>query len=246
MFKLRLTAREKQGECVSILTLSFFIIVLSIGTVSLIPGVYVTAVRPMISSNENIISTVLSVVILNISLILCRGLSLGADRFMLKRAENSATGAGDIFYYLSPKRIIGMYWFSLRFGFVKLIIFTALSVPAAVCAYIFYDISSAGFSAAVCAVFGAFTIIFIFAALITYGNICDSYFLVRYRYIKGTALSFSNLLSQSQTDMKKHSRNLHKLRRSFWGWFALCVLIVPIPYVWSYYRQTKACFAAEL
>ena len=245
MFKLRLEARAKQGECSAILTLSFMIIVLSAVSVSLIPGVYVAVVRPVITSYENIISAFLSVAIVTFSFVLCRGLSLGADRFMLKRAENSATGAGDIFYYLAPKRVMGMFWFSLRFAVTKLIILVGLLVPAIICGYVFYVISSAGFSAAVCSIFGAFTIIFVLSALKTYRDICDSYILVRYRFIKGTALSFSNMLSQSQTDMKDEIGNLRKLRRSFAGWFALCLLILPIPYVWSYYRQTIACFAAK-
>ena len=245
MLKLRLEAREKQGECSAILTLSFMIIVLSAVSVSLMPGVYVAVIRPVITSYENIISAVLSVILVTFSFVLCRGLSLGADRFMLKRAENSATGAGDIFYYLAPKRAFGMFWFALRFALTKLVIFLGLLTPAIICGYVFYVISSAGFSAAVCSIFGAFTIIFVLSALKTYRDICDSYILVRYRFIKGTALSFGNLLSQSQTDMKDEIHNLRKLRRSFAGWFILSLLIFPIPYVWSYYRQTLACFAVK-
>lgn len=245
MLRLRLQAREKQGECSAILTLSLFIIILCAVSVSLIPGVYIAVLRPIIASNENVISAVLSFALLIISFVLCRGLSLGADRFMLKRAENTATGAGDIFYYLAPKRVMGMFLFSLRFALTKLMVLVGLSVPAVICGYVFYVISSAGFSAAVCSIFGAFTIVFVLLALKTYRDICDTYFLVRYRFIKGTALSFSNLLTQSQTGMKDNIKRLHKLRGSFVCWFALCPLIVPIPYVWSYYRQTKACFAAE-
>lgn len=245
MLKLRLKAREKQGKCSAILNLSFMILILSAVSVSLVPGVYVTALRPLIASYEKVISAVLSVIVLAVLFVLCRGLSLGVDRFMLKLSENSATGAGDIFYYLAPKRVFGMCWFSLRFAAVKLFIISALSVPAVACGYVFYEISTAGFSAAVCGIFGAYTIIFALSALKTYLDICDSYFLVRYRFIKGAGLSFSNLLSQSQADMKNQRKNLRKLRRSFLGWFALCLLVLPIPYVWSYYRQTKACFAAE-
>ena len=246
MFKLRLTAREKQGECSAILTLSFLIIVLTAVSVSLVPGVYAVALRPLITSNESVISVVASVLIVLVLFVLCRGLSLGADRFMLKRAENSSAGAGDIFYYITPKRVIGMCWFSLRFATVKNVVLITLLSPAIICAYVFYAISSAGFSAAVCAIFGAFAIVFVLSALVSYRHICDSYFLVRYRFIKGTGLNFFNLLSQSQSDMEKRVQSLRKLRRGFVGWFLLCALIIPIPYVWSYYRQTKACFAAEI
>lgn len=246
MLKLRLTAREKQGECSAILTMSFLIIVLTAISVGLIPGVYVVALKPLITSDESIISLGMSLLIIAVLFLLCRGLSLGADRFMLKRAENSSAGAGDIFYYLTPKRVIGMCWFSLRFSMVKNVILITLLSPAIICAYVFYTISSAGFSAAVCAIFGAFAIVFILSAIISYRYICDSYFLVRYRFIKGTGLNFFNLLSQSQSDMGKRVQSLRKLRRGFVGWILLCVLIFPIPYVWSYYRQTKACFAAEI
>ena len=246
MLQLRLKGRQKQGECSTILTLSFMVLALGVLSLNMLPAVYLslkTKVIPM--GYDEIASVIVSVMVLAVIYMFYWGLSLGIDRFMLKRAENIATGAGDIFYYLSPKRVFSAGLFMLRLTLCKLLIMSLLLVPAVVCGYIFSSISSAGFSAAVCCGFGAFTIIFVLSALKSYREICDSFFLVRYRYIKGEALSFGNMLSQSQSDMANKRQSLKSLRRSFIGWFALCVLIFPIPYVWSYYRQTKACFAAE-
>ena len=246
MLQLRLKGRQKQGECSAILTLSFMVLVLGVLSLNMLPAVYLSFKTEVIPLDyDEVASVVVSVAVLTAIYMFYWGLSLGIDRFMLKRAENITTGAGDIFYYLSPKRVFGATWFMLRLTLCKLSILAVLLVPAIVCGYIFSSISSAGFSAAVCCGFGAFTIIFVLSALKSYREICDTFFLVRYRYIKGEALSFGNMLSQSQCDMALVRQSLKSLRRSFAGWFALCVLIFPIPYVWSYYRQTKACFAIE-
>lgn len=247
MLQLRLKGRQIQGECSTILILSFMILLIGVLSVNMLPAVYISLKSNITEAdNESIISFAVSVFALLIADIFYWGLSLGIDRFMLKRAENVVSGAGDIFYYIAPKRVLGMSIFMLRLTLTKISVILLLLVPAIVCGYIFGSISLAGFSAAVCCAFGAFTIIFVLLALKTYGDICDSFFLVRYRYINGTGLNFGNMISQSQYDMSSKAHNLKKLRRSFVGWFALCVLILPIPYVWSYYRQTKACFAAEI
>ena len=82
--------------------------------------------------------------------------------------------------------------------------------------------------------------------VVTFGKISDTFFLVRYSFIKGDYLNFRHLLSLSQQNMSGKTEKLRRLKGSFTGWFLLCALILPIPYVWCYYRQTKACFAAEI
>lgn len=245
IYEIRLKGRRKQGECSAILTMAFFVIVLTAFSMNLIPMVYITAVRPMLSGlmQERIFAVILSTILLVFSLAVYCCLSFGADRFMLKRAENTIAGAGDIFYYFAPKRFFELCDFYFKLIGVKCMIFLLLSLPFVICAYILYTLSAGGFSALVCWVFAVFSLLFLFLAIATFSKVNDTFFLARYRFIRGDYLNFRHLLARSQYDMSDKTAKLRLLRGSFIGWFLLCILIVPIPYVWCYYRQTKACFA---
>ncbi len=245
VYKIRLKARQKQAESSTILLLSFFVIVLTSFSLNLIPLVYNVALKPSYAI-DNISSIIMSGFLLVTTVVICSALSLGCDRFMLKRAGNSAAGAGDIFYYFSLSRLLSMCGFYGVFISLKTVIFALLSLPCVTCGVILYSLCISGFSAAVCCIFAVFTILFLLLAVVTFLRIGDTYFLVRYRYIKGDYLNFRQLLCDSQNSMMSEIKRLRRMKLSFWGWFLVCLFIVPIPYVWSYYRQSKACFAAEL
>lgn len=247
LYEIRLKGRQKQGECSAILIMTFLIIVLSFFTLNLIPLVYVSAVKPMISGTVKAKATSLAVsllVLLTLRLVYSC-LSFGCDRFMLKRAEGFVAGAGDIFYYFLPPKLISLCAFNLKFGAYKLLILSVTMLPFLLCGCLCCSLCEDGFSAAVCSIFAVFTAVFFVLGIGTYSKICDTLFLARYRYIKGDYLSFGNLISQSQQDMAAKSSELRQLKASFAGWFILSLLIIPLPYVWCYYRQTKACFAAK-
>lgn len=244
IYEIRLKARQRQAQSSAILFLSFMIIALSVLTVNLLPLVFVSTIKPSIGENKTL-SAIASTTLIVLSSLVYSGLSLGADRFMLKRAENVTTGAGDIFYYFRLGRLASMCRFHLALSAKKLLIYAVLAVPFAVCAGIFILLCQRGFSAAVCTVFGVFTVLFFLLSIVTFYRISDTYFLVRYKFIKGDYLNFRQLFSISQQEMLPKIKRLRRMKLSFFGWFGLCILIAPIPYVWSYYRQCKACFAAE-
>ncbi len=247
IYEIRLKGRQKQGECNAILIMTFLIIMLSVFSLNLIPLVYVSAVKPLLSGQLKEKASALAVsslVLLTLRLV-CLCLSFGSDRFMLKRAENHTAGAGDIFYYFMPSKLFYLCGFSLRLGAYKLLILTAVTFPFILCGFGCYSLCIRGFSAAVCSIFAVFSVVFLVLGIGAYLKICDTLFLVRYRYIKGNYLNFRQLVSQSQQDMEGKSSELRCLKGSFAGWFLLSLLIIPLPYVWCYYRQTKACFAAE-
>ena len=226
--------------------MSFMIIVLSVFSFSILPTVYLSVLKPEAEDNfQNIVSVAVAVGLLAFLIQSVACLSYGCDRFMLKRGENKTSGARDIFYYFAPSRMVKLSFFLLKLNFLKLIIFIFLSFPCIICSYVFYSLSKDKFSALVCVIFAVFTVVFLLQSVSTYNKIINTFFLVRYRYIKGEYLNFSNLLSISQTEMRAKTKTLRALRWSFSGWFALALLIIPAPYVWCYYRQTLACFAAD-
>ncbi len=247
LYEIRLKGRQKQGECSAILTMTFIIILLSVFTVNLIPLVYVSAVKPLLTadSDSKIVSLAVSAGVLLMLWYVYGCLSLGCDRFMLKRAENFTAGAGDIFYYFAFSKAFERLKFAVKLFLYKLLMFIGVFAPFSLCAYGCVMLCNQGFSAAVCTIFAVFSAVLFLVGINTYGKISDSLFLVRYRFIRGDYVDFRHLLSQSQQAMVKKSHQLRRLKLSFSGWFLLCLLIIPLPYVWCYYRQTKACFAAE-
>ena len=245
VYKIRLKAREKQAQCSAILFLSFMITALVVLTVNLFPLVYISAIKPYLSENI-IVSAVISVLLAVLSLVIYSALSMGTDRFMLKRAENISAGAGDMFYYFRFKKLINMCRFYIVFSARKLFTAVFLAVPFLICLSIFFSISANGFSVAVCAVFGVFSIIFFMLFVSAYVKLNDTYFLVKYKYIKGDYINFNSMFADAQNSLQNEVKRLRRLKLSFIGWFILCVFVLPIPYVWSYYRQCKACFAADI
>lgn len=246
IYEIRLKGRQKQGECSAILTMTFLIIALSIFSLNLIPLVYVSAIKPMLSGEIKEIGAIaVSASVLLTLRVICMCLSFGCDRFMLKRAEDRIAGAGDIFRYFTPSEFTALCAFSLRFTLYKLLMLTVSTVPFMISGYLCFCLCDRGFSAVVCGIFAAFTGVFFMIGIGTYSKIRDTLFLVRYRYIKGEYINFRQLIAQSQSDMKERADKLRQLKVSFAGWFLLSLLIIPLPYVWCYYRQTKACFAAE-
>ena len=245
IYEIRLKARQKQAQCSAILFLSFMVTVLTVVTANLMPVVYVSAIKPVVSVNK-IIPVVLSLVFLSFSVVMYLALSMGIDRFMLKRAENIIAGAGDIFCYFAPKKLLSMCGFYLSLFLRKGAVSLILAMPFTVCCGIFVSMCNKGFSAAVCGVFGVFTVIFFLLFIVTAHQVGDTYFLAKYKYIKGDYLNMKQLFAISQEAMTPKIKRLRQMKLSFAGWFALCILILPVPYVWSYYRQCKACFAAEI
>ncbi len=244
VYKIRLKAREKQAECSAILFLSFLVLVLTVFSSNLLPAVY-SSLKAFFSP-DSITDLIASGLIYIFSLFVYYAFSMGIDRFMLKRAENISSGAGDIFYYFAPRKFISMCAFNMSFSARKLFILIFLSLPTAICLSFFYILTDKGFSAAVCGVFAAFTLLFLLYEILTYRRIADTFFTARYLFIKGEYLNIKQLIAVSQKDMASEIKRLRCLRLSFAGWFILCLTVFPLPYVWAYYRQSKACFAAEI
>ena len=64
-------------------------------------------------------------------------------------------------------------------------------------------------------------------------------------YAKGEYITFRQLVSSSQSQMKNRRKTLVKLRLSFLLWVIFSLFFFPSAYVFSYYSQSKAVLAAE-
>ncbi len=188
---------------------------------------------------------IVSLLLLMLSFSVYWQIRLGADRFFLRRSQKKGAAAGDIFYYFHPLRAFGAFSFCVRLGIIKLACFLVSFMPFGFCIGFLIFVSERGVSALVAAVLACGGVAFFFSGAVFYRSITSSLFLARYHFISGDCLSFKHLISSSQENMKNNRKTLLRLKRSFLGWFLLCLLLFPIGYVWSYYNQTLAVAAAE-
>ncbi len=173
-----------------------------------------------------------------------RRIKLGADRFFLRRAQKKGGSAKDIFYYFHPLRAADAIIFSLKLLCLRFALFTVAFLPFALSCALFFTLIKSNVSLVVAMGLSAGCIAFFISGTVFYKNMSRSLFLSEYYYIDGKFVSFKNLISGSQEDMKKQIKTLRRLKNSFGGWFFLCLFILPIGYVWSYYKQTLALAAA--
>ncbi len=171
-------------------------------------------------------------------------IKLGIHRFFLRRAQKKGGTAGDIFYYFHPLRAVGAISFSLKMLLLKSALLIVSFVPFTVLSVLLSVLLKNDVSALVAACLLVGDLAFLVCGAVFYGNIKSSFFLAKYCFIDGRYISFSHLLASSQQDMKNERKNLLRLKRSFSGWFLLCLTIIPIGYVWSYYNQTMALAGA--
>ncbi len=173
-----------------------------------------------------------------------RRIKLGADRFFLRRAQKKGGSAKDIFYYFHPLRGADALIFSLKLLLLRSAMFTVAFLPFALSCTLLLTLAKSNVSLLVAAGLLLGCTAFFVSGAVFYKNMSRSFFLAEYYYIDGRFVSFKNLIGGSQEDMKKQIKTLRRLKNSFSGWFLLCVLILPIGYVWSYYKQTLAVAAA--
>ena len=186
-----------------------------------------------------------SFLLLGISLVLCIQVRLGADRYFFRRSQEKGERAEDLFYYFSPRKALSAVILYLKLGVLRLLWLAVALFPFALCLFLFISAAENGVSYLVALVLFFGTLAFFLSGIYFYKGITASLFLVKYHFISGDCLSFRQMVSASQESMKNKRSLLLKLRMSFIGWFALCLLIAPAGYVWGYYNQTLAVAAGE-
>ena len=95
------------------------------------------------------------------------------------------------------------------------------------------------------AVMGAFAVSLLVLGAIFYRRFSALLFLAPYIYCSGSCTMAQSI----KMSFQKSDGNIESflgLRRSFSGWFLLCLFIFPAAYVWSYYKLTEAIFAERL
>lgn len=221
---------------VLILSSNLFVLIYEIGMKSRVSELY--------GSRGIYIDFAVSLVLLFFCYSIYRRIKLGTDRFFLRRAQKKGGSAKDIFYYFHPLRAADAMIFSLKLLCLRSALLTVALLPFTLSFALLFYLVKNNVSLIVAVGLSVGCIAFFISGTVFYKNISRSFFLAEYYYIDGRFVSFRNLISGSQVDMKKQMKTLRRIKNSFGGWFLLCLLIVPIGYVWGYYKQTLAVAAA--
>lgn len=199
----------------------------------------------LFGEREAYVNFTVSIVLLFFCYSIYRRIKLGADRFFLRRAQKKGGSAKDIFYYFHPLRAADALIFSLKLFCLRSALFVVALLPFVLSCVLLFNLVKSNVSLIVAVGLASGCIAFFVSGAVFYKNISRSLFLAEYYYIDGRFVSFKNLIGGSQEDMKKQIKTLRRLKNSFGGWFLLCLFILPIGYVWSYYKQTLALAAVS-
>lgn len=196
-------------------------------------------------ADNTLLDFMLSLLFLMLSTSVYWVMRLGTDRFFLRRSQQKGGSAADLFCYFHPVRAVGALFFGAALLAVKLFCFILSFAPSAGMLYLLLFTAQRGVSSLVAVTLAVGTVLLIIIALSFYKRISASLFLAKYHYICGDCISFRQAVASSFIEMKNRKRLLLRLKMSFRGWFMLCLLILPVGYVWSYYNQTMAVAAVE-
>lgn len=240
----KLLARKHQIESGRVIYIALLFLFVSVVIFSALPSLYRLYVLPFFTGNTKLLSLTVSVLMIFFIFNFCKCIELGFKRFFLKKAENYNASFKDILYFFKIKNYIRVFTYFVKKSIYKGFFFLICLFPFVVAVFLFSNtLSGISFSAGCLIVLSS--LLLLFNGLIYYKKISASLFLADYYYIKGEYVSFSHLIASSQNSMKNKANEFSKMRVSFIGWFALCIFIVPVFYVFGYYSQCMAVLAEK-
>ncbi len=240
----RLKARKLQIGNTLIVSLSICIAFMIVVILNLTPLIYEKLV--VSAFNNKFLSLTVSAVIVFLVYSVYTAIKLGVCRFFFKRASKFDAGTKDIFYYFRLKRLLPSLIFSVRISALKLLCFLFCYFPAAITLGLFLKLTGNKLSLAVAVALLCGTLMFVINGTVFYSNLISSLFLCNYYFVSGQYLNFRHLVSCSQNAMNKNKNKLLTLRVSFTGWFLSCVFLLPLFYVFCYYKQSMAVLAYDI
>lgn len=227
----------------AMLCLLFFSLVSLYFCLNLLPEI---AMQTLTFFNESTILLMVSIVVIGISFTAFSVSDMGFTRYFLRKAERSGGSVKDLLFYFSPKKAVKLLGFSVRFTLMKILLLLLCFMPFSVNLLIFISLSESSVSLKVSVVMLISALMFFLSGCLFYLEFADSLFLVKYYYAKGEYLTFRQLVSASQSQMKSFRKSLVKLRLSFSLWLIFSLCFFPSGYVFSYYSQSKAVLASEI
>ncbi len=226
----------------SMLCLLFFTLVSVCLCLNLLPEI---ALQILTYFEKSTVLILASLAVISMMFVIFSVADMGFTRYFIRKAERSGGSAKDLFFYSSPKKVMKLMAFSLKYNLMKALLFLLCFLPFSANVMIFLSLSETVLSLKVSVVMLISALLFFLSGCQFYGKLADSLFLVKYYYAKGEYLTFRQLVSSSQSQMKNRRKLLVKLRLSFLLWMIFSLCFFSSAYVFSYYSQSKAVLAAE-
>lgn len=172
-------------------------------------------------------------------------LSYGADRCRFEKVKCGNSGVLKMFSFFS----IRLSFKALKLGLcvlaLRLCFAVAAFAPAAASTATAVFALKRGCSAAVALGLLVCTALLFVLGGVLYFRLGALLFLCRYFFVDNPSLRAGECVERSASLMKRNIGRLFALRLSFLFWFLSCLLIIPVPYVVTFYKQTQAVMAFE-
>ncbi len=195
-------------------------------------------------SEPIICSAAVAVSLLFLSFVRC-GFAAGSNAwFSFYKRKNRA---GRVAFWFAPRNNFKAFRLYVALFFVKLFwtilfLLPGVAVIFSFC-YLAYD-AGIEFNLFLCGIVGGGMLVA--TGLIFRFIIMQKYFLAKSILIENPSVSALEAIRQSCEKMEGKLKKTAFFKLSFTPWILICVGIVPILYVWPYYRQSCALFAGEI
>ncbi|MCM1544833.1 MAG: DUF975 family protein [Ruminococcus sp.] len=173
-------------------------------------------------------------------------LALGSKRYFLRCCKGENKRIANLFHFFVPSEFLKTFRFAVCFYSIRIACLAVSMLPAAVMLFLWVRMVSGNASLQVSVIFLTCAAVMLLIGLYFYLRAKRLFFLCSYLFAAGEETRFLQCMKMSMQKMEHETRRLFMLRTSFIGWLCLCVFLLPIFYVWSYYEQTMAAFAGKM
>lgn len=182
-------------------------------------------------------------------------LILGAVYFSSFRM---GSGAWFLFYNRKKRGAKTAFWFRPSRSFKSMLMYAALFMRKILWLSVFASPGAVLIAMAVLTAMNGGVEFNLFATWIAGGTVLlltgfaflyffnQRYFLVPYLRAADPSAKSREIFRKSREYMNKNIRTAALMKMSFLPWFAVCVTVVPLFYVWTYYSQSCAVMAEEI
>ncbi|MCL2508262.1 MAG: DUF975 family protein [Oscillospiraceae bacterium] len=189
---------------------------------------------------------------LNLLILLCAAflllpLKLGCEAWFCCSASEKEPSILQILYWYRPKRMprgVGL-WLAVRLrglGWAAVFFLPGLAMAGGAA----YAVITEGITRRLLLAFLSGTALVLVTGAVFFLLTVQRYFLAAAIMAKQPAIKPGEAIRQSVRATEGHCFAALMFKLSFAPWFALCLLVLPVFYVWPYYRQACTCLKFEM
>lgn len=200
--------------------------------------------------NPSIYSTIVTAAGALFFLIIFMPITLGQYFWHYNNSKGSNNEVSSVFApFSSSKNFFKSVWYIINISVRRLLWAIAFFFPAVVVSNLDNTLLSgveAQYSKYLSLGLSLLTVVFVLLGLVLYTIFSMRYFLAPYLLVSDPNLSANKAISLSVTLMKNRKVEAFWFVLSFFGWFFLCIFVVPLLYVFPLYVNSRAHYARNI